>query len=327
MEDLPDGRRKVLGPRGDAEHDPKRVKDVRLRARRRIGLSPMCPNRHVKSILECRFVPGRPRPGHAAIQGKRYNATRFDQAAIVGHTIVPLVLVANGAARITADSSGVSWAVLGDSMIPSVTRIVRLAFMPPDQASNQSAPEALNEAPLIEFVAYTDDCALAGLIRLSAERLTDLLNDSDEVELVDVVVESIRTGEVGRSERLTLPRSELVAIKAEPPRGNPARRRPSRQHPIAFGSGRYLLHGHLHTRPGADPLIDVGRRAPVIPLTDATIRFSLDGERRCDEASVLLVNRDHAEWVRLASEEEIAQAAYPSQTDRIAAFSVRLPPG
>jgi len=210
-------------------------------------------------------------------------------------------------------------------MVPGVTRILRLAFVPDRPIAEDASLETPDEAPLIEFFAFTDDCALAGLIRLSAERLTDLLNDADEIELLDVVIESVRTGQVGRAERLSVPRSELVAVKAQPPRGNPARRRPTRQHAIAFGSGRYILHGHLHTRPGADPLVDVGRRAPIIPLTEATVRYSVEGERRCDEATVLLVNRERAEWLQLASEEEIARVAYPSQADGMAAFSAHLP--
>ena len=210
-------------------------------------------------------------------------------------------------------------------MVPGVTRILRLAFVPDRPIAEDASLETPDEAPLIEFVAFTDDCALAGLIRLSAERLTDLLNGADEIELLDVVIKSVRTGQAGRSERLTVPRSELIAVKAQPPRGNPARRRPTRQHAIAFGSGRYILHGHLHTRPGADPLVDVGRRAPIIPLTEATVRYSVEGERRCDEATVLLVNRERAEWLQLASEEEIARVAYPSQNDGMAAFSAHLP--
>ena len=206
-------------------------------------------------------------------------------------------------------------------MVHAVTRILRLAFVPDRPFAEEASLETADEAPLIEFVAYTDDCALAGLIRLSAERLTDLLNGADEIELLDVVIESVRTGQVGRAERLSVPRSELVAVKAQPPRGNPARRRPTRQHAIAFGSGRYVLHGHLHTRPGADPLADVGRRAPIIPLTEATIRYSVDGDPRCDETTVLLVNRERADWLQLASAEEIAQAAYSSLADGIAAFS------
>ena len=53
-------------------------------------------------------------------------------------------------------------------MVPGVTRILRLAFVPDRPIAEDASLETPDEAPLIEFVAYTDDCALAGLIRLSA---------------------------------------------------------------------------------------------------------------------------------------------------------------
>lgn len=120
---------------------------------------------------------------------------------------------------------------------------------------------------------------------------------------------SLRTGQLGGTERVVIPRSELFAVTAEAPRGNVARRRPTRQHAIVFGAGRYLFHGHTHARPGADPLIDISRRPTIIPLTGATVRYAFDGEARCDEAAVLLVNRDRVDWVRLATEADVARAA------------------
>jgi hypothetical protein len=194
-------------------------------------------------------------------------------------------------------------------MLEAVTRILQLVFVPRPTASESTSPPDHGGLPLIEFGGYTDDCAFMGSIPLDAERLTDLLNGADALELVNVGVLSLRTGQLGGAERITVLRSELFAVTAEPPRGNPARRRPTRQHPIAFGAGRYLFHGHLHTRPGGDPLLDVGRRPPMIPLTDATVRYSFEGEQRCDEVSVLLVNRERADWVRLATQAEMTRLA------------------
>lgn len=194
-------------------------------------------------------------------------------------------------------------------VLKAVTRILQLVFEPQSTASEAVTPSAEDNPPLIEFVGYTDDCALVGSIPLQADRLTDLLNGADAVELVNIGVMSLRTGQLGGVERITIPRSELFAVTAEPPRGNAGRRRPTRQHPIAFGAGRYLLHGHLHTRPGGDPLLDVGRRQSIIPLTGASVRYAFEGERHCDDATVLLVNRDRADWVRLATEAEIARLA------------------
>jgi hypothetical protein len=210
----------------------------------------------------------------------------------------------------------------GRHPVQAVTRILRLAFdrRVRDVPGAPSVAELASEARSIEFVAYTDDWSLSGLIALDAARLTDLLNDADEVDLVDVVVQSLATGEVEEAARLLLPRRELVAVKAQLPRGNPAGRRPTRKHAIAFGAGRYLLHGHVHARPGADPLIDAARRAPIIPLTDATVRFSFANAWRCDAADVLLVNRDRTDWFRLAPEADIARAAASIEADEIAAF-------
>lgn len=190
-----------------------------------------------------------------------------------------------------------------------VNRILQLVFVPRTTQSSEVATNEADAPPLIEFVAYTDDCALVGSIPLDADRLTDLLNGADSIELINIGVLSLRTGQLGGAERITIPRSELFAVTAEPPRGNSARRLRTRQHAIAFGSGRYVLHGHLHSRPGADPLLDVGRRPPIIPLTQATVRYSFERELRCDEAAVLLVNRDRADWVRLSTEAEIARLA------------------
>ena len=106
-----------------------------------------------------------------------------------------LVLVADSAkSRSKPIVGGIPYAAAGDSMVPGVTRILRLAFVPDRPIAEDASLETPDEAPLIEFVAFTDDCALAGLIRLSAERLTDLLNDADEIELLDVVIKSVRTG-------------------------------------------------------------------------------------------------------------------------------------
>ena len=52
-------------------------------------------------------------------------------------------------------------------------------------------------------------------------------------------------------------------------------------------------------------MIDLGRRPPMVPLTDATIVYEAhDGWRR-DRASTLILNRDTAEAVRLARPDEL----------------------
>ena len=161
----------------------------------------------------------------------------------------------------------------------------------------------------IEFVAYAADCLLAGLLRLDAGRLSDLLNETDEVELMDAVFHGLADGRVFDVDTVALARADLIAVKAGGPRGSVARRRPTRQHPIAIGAGPYAIHGHVHARPGADPLLDFGRRPTMLPLTDAVIRYEASNGWRSDRAATLIVNRDAVDWIRPASEAQFQALA------------------
>jgi hypothetical protein len=173
------------------------------------------------------------------------------------------------------------------------TRILRLAF---------TAPETVpppGEAELLDFVAYAADRQLVGLLSLEADRLTDLLNAADEIELLDITSLAF-DGQVRESSTERIARSDLLVVKAGEPRGNPARRHRTRQLPVAAGIGPYIVYGYLHARAGADPLIDLGRRPPMIPLTDASISFEQAGVWRREDASTFIVNRDRADFIRPA---------------------------
>lgn len=187
------------------------------------------------------------------------------------------------------------------AVLTVATRVLRLTFVRRDDD-----PVHPDQPPSVEFVAYGHESRLAGSLSLEADRLTDLLNGSDEVELVDVVCLGLDGG-VAEADRVIVPRTELVAVKAGDPRGRPSLRRPTRQVAVVAAAGRYVMHGYIHGRPGADPMIHVGRRAPMIPLTDATIAYDTPNGWRHDVASTLIVNRDAAEWLRLAKEDELAR--------------------
>jgi hypothetical protein len=184
-------------------------------------------------------------------------------------------------------------------VLSTATRVLRLTFVPAHPSAT-----SVEEPPLIDFVAYASECLLAGLLRLDADRLTDMLNTTDELELIDVVALGF-DGRIVESDRVVVPRSELVAVKAGDPRGRPSRRHRTRQVAVAAGAGPYVMHGFVHGRPGADPMVHIGRRPPMIPLTDATIAYDRREGRRHDAASTLIVNRDIADWIRLAREDEL----------------------
>ena len=185
------------------------------------------------------------------------------------------------------------------ALMTVATRVLRLRFVPKTPPTTSS-----DEGQTIEFMAYGHETVLAGWIQLDADRLTDLLNATDELELVDVVcLES--DGRVVDVEHAVIPRSELVAVKAGDPRGRPSLRRRTRQTAVAAEAGRYRIHGYLHARPGADPMIDLGRRPLMLPLTDATIVYETDDGWRRDRAATLILNRDAADSVRLARADEL----------------------
>jgi hypothetical protein len=185
-------------------------------------------------------------------------------------------------------------------MLTTVTRVLRLAFVPSEVAAESS------EEPLIEFVAYARDSVLAGLLHLAADRLTDLLNGSDELDLIDVLSMGF-DGRIVESDRVAVRRSDLVAVKAGDPRGNATLRHRTRQVAMAVGAGPYLIHGYMHGRPGSDPLVHLGRRPPMIPLTDAAIGYHTTHGWQRDDASTLIVNRDTADWFRSARDDEPAR--------------------
>ena len=185
-------------------------------------------------------------------------------------------------------------------MFTAATRILRLRFVP--ATSTVQGPDD----PLIEFVAYGHESLLAGLLRLDADRLTDLLNRSDELELIDVLALGLDGGSA-EADRVVIPRSELLAVKAGAPRGRASRRLPTRKVAVGAAAGPYAMHGYIHGRPGADPMIHLGRRPPMIPLTDATIAYETVHGFRREGASTLIINRDVADWIRPAREDELAR--------------------
>src|SRR4051812_12405285 len=111
-------------------------------------------------------------------------------------------------------------------MFTTATRVLRLRFVP-----NTSTPPA-PEDRAIEFVAYGRECLLTGLLRLDADRLSDLLNTSDELDLIDVLALGLDGG-TADADRVIIPRSELLAVKAGDPRGSLSRRVPTRQVAVA----------------------------------------------------------------------------------------------
>jgi hypothetical protein len=160
-----------------------------------------------------------------------------------------------------------------------------------------SHPGAAVLHPLVDFVAYAQDCTLSGRLRLRAERLTDMLNEHEELALRDVMVQSLAEPRAMEVTEVVVPRSELLLVHATGPRGNQARRTRTRQAAVAITIGPYELTGYLHGVPGLDVLASIHRRHPMIPLTDAQLEFDLGDLREHLQISTIIVNRERIDAI------------------------------
>ncbi len=138
-------------------------------------------------------------------------------------------------------------------------------------------PDYAPELPLIRFDAYGAGERLFGWVRLQADRLTDLLNAHAELMLTDVERQSLADGSTRSEDEILVPCSDLVAVHASGPRGDTARRRRTRPHPVLAQAGDYLIGGHLHALPGEDPISGLADRLMMVPLTEAWIEFAFSG--------------------------------------------------
>jgi hypothetical protein len=169
-------------------------------------------------------------------------------------------------------------------------------------------PEAAGAA---RITVYAEDCVLSATIELGQARLSDLLNDRVDHRLTDVEVTSLEDGHRVDLAELVIAADDILAVDATGPRGDPGKRRRTRQYPIVAKVGPYIVRGYFHTLPGADPLASFGRRAPFVPLTDAWLEFAIAGQILRPYSGALLVNRDAADWVDTAADDEVVPPEIP----------------
>lgn len=150
----------------------------------------------------------------------------------------------------------------------------------------------------VELVAYAAHGRLSGRIRLDRARLSDMLNEHDEFQLEDVLAMHLPEGRTRVMREMVIRRSELYLVHAGGPRGDRARRERTIPRGIIVKCGPYLVTGDVHSAPGIDPLRFFGRRAPMVPLTDAIVDFPGARGRVQESGEVVVVNRDLADWVR-----------------------------
>jgi len=173
-------------------------------------------------------------------------------------------------------------------------------------------PTAAAGPPLGEFVAYAADCRIFGQLSQAPGRLSDLLNDHDEYELVDVHLESLADGHVLSTPVVLAARDELIAVHASGPAGPRSKRTNTRAWPIIVRSEPYLIRGYLHVLPGADPIASFRHRKPMVPLTDAWIEYMLAGQPQRLFLGTVVVNRELADSFQLTITAELEPPEMPA---------------
>ena len=195
----------------------------------------------------------------------------------------------------------------GSDARAALERTLRLVLRrsPADPGAGEAAEPDAPSVNDVEFVAYAEDCLLSGHVRLEMDRLTDLLNAHDEYVLVDALVESLADSHAVEVKEVLVARDELFLVHAVGPRGDPARRQRTRQHPIAMQLGPYHVRGYFHALPGSDPIAALRRRKPMVPITEAWVEYQSGAIRQRRRVSTVVVNREQLDWVVEAKDEEV----------------------
>ena len=157
----------------------------------------------------------------------------------------------------------------------------------------------------VEFSAYTADCRLFGFLRLAGERLSDALNEFDELHLYSVLLVALEDSRAIEMRRLVVARDELIAVRASGPRGNAARRIRTRPSPVAVKAGPYMVRGYVHGPPGGDPLRRFRGQRPMVPVTEAWIEYESGGSQHRARVGPLIVNSAFVDWVERAKETDV----------------------
>jgi len=206
---------------------------------------------------------------------------------------------------------------------------LRLVFQSSPRAADADRPTLeAPPVPVVHLTVFADDSVASGSLALTADRVTDLMNDRAEFEFVDTFLQSLDDGHELLVKSIVVTREEIFAVAVAGPRGDPTRRTRTRPIPVELRVGRYDVSGNIHVIPGTDPLIGFRRRRPMVPLTEATIEFDSPDGRTLSRFGTLLVNRDLTDWIAPASRSDVRPPEATPELERRGlemSFAPRVP--
>ena len=151
----------------------------------------------------------------------------------------------------------------------------------------------------IDFVGFADDCRVEGTVDLDEDaRLADMLNRRPTIVVHGVTVVSTLDGHTQQLDELEIDRDELDLVVASGPRGDPKRRLATKPSGVTMKLGPYSAVGFMHGPPTSNPLSDIGRRQPMVAMTDVVLEYQFCAEAVSEWHRTLLVNRQLAMSLR-----------------------------
>jgi hypothetical protein len=153
----------------------------------------------------------------------------------------------------------------------------------------------------IDFRAWADAYTIGGATVFEGDRLSDFLDDVDEVAVERATVRALDDGRKQLLRSALIQRDELCIVAATGPRGRADRRHVTRAYPVRAEVGPYAVVGYFHALPTVDPFGTIARRR-VVALKPVRLSFVVAGERIEETHDTLLLMRAKIDSIEPASD-------------------------
>jgi hypothetical protein len=150
--------------------------------------------------------------------------------------------------------------------------------------------EAPPQPPLEPIRIFIDDEVIDGSVLTEGQRMTDVLQSTDDLMFLPQGGDRDRPGAWVKVET-----SRIRFLVPPPHVSAPERRQPREQQEVALDIGGYRVRGIAHLRPGVERDVFLRAAHPFLPLTEATVRRI--ESRDAFGYDVVIVNLRWAEFV------------------------------
>jgi hypothetical protein len=158
----------------------------------------------------------------------------------------------------------------------------------------------------VSFQGYAGDCTIGGEIDISGARLSDALDQMDEVAVHDAILTSLGDGRVMHAGELVLRRDDLFAIEGHGgPPADERRRVRTVRHVLRVELGPYTCFGEVHALPGVAPLRTLLVRRTMVPLTNCVVHFRRADRDEVRRMPLLILNGRKIDRAEEATTEEL----------------------